>query len=345
MFDIIIVTYNAKDKLKKCIRSIERHTKKSKYELTVVDNNSTDGTLAYLKKQDGRLQIIRNKVNGGFSYAANIGLKKTRNDFIALIDDDIEVTKGWLDGLYSRMKGNKKIGIVGGKIVFPDNRIFSADFSVRGNARFGFEEVDKGQRNYAKECDAIPGPCWLIRRRILENVGYFDESFFPCQYEDIDYCIRTRLAGYKIIYNGRVKIVHHHLYRSRKMMRRNSSLFYKKWKKMLEGFPLSDCCPEDKLREKGIEYYKKRDYSKSIGYFSKAQLIDERFVEPYYMAVGLYKKGFYKEGINWLKKTLSMYPSEHLFSRSARYHLWLTYKRIGLYVDAAREATRILEYA
>lgn len=75
--DIIIVTYSAKDKLKKCIQSLRRHTRTFEYQLAVVNNNSTDGTSKFLKKYNGKINIINNERNFGFSKAANIGIKNT----------------------------------------------------------------------------------------------------------------------------------------------------------------------------------------------------------------------------------------------------------------------------
>ena len=92
--DIIIVTHNAKRLLKNCILSIRKHTQNVDYLITVVDNNSKDGTVNFLKKQRD-VNLIRNYKNLGFSAAANIGIKETHNNLIACLDDDVEVTKGW----------------------------------------------------------------------------------------------------------------------------------------------------------------------------------------------------------------------------------------------------------
>ena len=204
MFDMIIVTYNAKDKLKQCLESVEKHTNGMSYLLTIVNNHSTDGAFEFLKnyKKDN-VQIINAKKNLGFCGGTNLALKNTANKFIVLLDDDAEVTKKWLDRLYKQIKDKPKVGIVGCKIVFPDNKIHSADYRVKPLQLVGAGEIDKGQRDYIRECDAVVGACWLMRRELIKKVGYFDKRFFPCQHEDIDYCLRTRLAGYKIIYNGK----------------------------------------------------------------------------------------------------------------------------------------------
>ncbi len=128
MVDIIIVTYNAKNKLRRCINSVKKHTKE--YLLTVVDNCSRDGTSQYLKRLKN-VNVIRAKKNLGFSAGANLGLKKTNNEFVVLLDDDTEVTENWLIGLSNHIKNKPKVGIVGCKIIFPDNTIHAADYRVK----------------------------------------------------------------------------------------------------------------------------------------------------------------------------------------------------------------------
>jgi len=240
MLDIIVVTYNAKNKLKRCLESIERHAGNISHWLTIVDNASNDGTTDYLNKKynkDRHVNIIHTKKNVGFSGAANIALKATRNKFVALIDDDAEVTKNCLEQLYKQIRNNPDVGIIGPKVLFPNKRICAAGTLIWGriDMNIGSKEIDSGQRDYTKEVDALIGPCWIIRREIIRKVGYLDEQFFPCQWEDFDYCIRTRLAGYKIIYHGKAALIHHNLFRSSNAD--NQERFIRKWPD-LSMFPL-----------------------------------------------------------------------------------------------------------
>ena len=242
MIDIIIVTYNAEKKLRRCLKSIEKNTRDIDYCLTILDNASTDKTGVYLKKYSKTvdkklLRIIRSSKNLGFSGGANKAIKITKNKFIALIDDDAEVTKGWLSGLYSKIIGQNSVGIVGPKLLTPDGRIAGAGMFIwdRIILQIGLGEKDTGQRNYIRDVDCLAGPCWLIRREIFEKIGYFDERFFPSQYEDIDYCVRARLAGYRIIYDGTSSLTHHNLLRGSTNINRKK--FFKKWPD-LSMFPI-----------------------------------------------------------------------------------------------------------
>lgn len=239
MIDIIVVTRNAKEKLKACLSSIKKYTTTVPYKLTVINNNSSDGTKAFLDRyHEWKLRIFHSRKNLGFSGAANIALKKTQSNFIALLDDDVRVTKNWLEGLYGEIKKSPSVGIVGPKVVYPDKKIFSAGIFIWKHIIFniGSGYPDRGERDYVGPVDGLNGACWLIRRKLIGKVGYFDKRFFPCQWEDVDYCIRTRLAGYKIIYNGKVTVVHHSLLRT--LGRNNRIKFIKKWPD-LSMFPMA----------------------------------------------------------------------------------------------------------
>lgn len=343
MIDIIVVTYNAKNKLKRCLESIEKYTKSIRYLLTVVNNNSTDGTPQFLKNyRQKKIKIINNNENFGFSGAANIALNNTSNKFIVFLDDDAEVTKGWLYKLYKEIKNKPKVGIIGCKIVSSDNRIFCADYRIRSLSLVGSGEIDKGQRDYIKECDSVAGTCWLMKTDLIKKVGYFDEKFSPSQHEDIDYCLRTRLAGYKIIYNGKIKIIHHHLFRDggRKLNERNWRRFLKKWKNLLHKFPLKDSHPVDKYILRGKNYLKKKRYKQALVEFKEAESFDKRFSEPLYMGMALKGLKKFDEAIIEFKKVLRVDPSNF----SAHYELALIYRKIGLTKEARREAISVIKY-
>lgn len=343
MFDIIIVTYNAKDKLKRCLIALEKHTKSLGYLLTVINNNSTDGTPLFLKnyqQKNRNVNIINTDKNLGFSGGANIGLKNTFNEFIVLLDDDAEATKGWLSGLYKHIRNKPEIGIVGCRIVFPNNRIHSADYRVTPRPLVGTGEIDRGQRDYVKECDALIGSCWLMRRELIKNIGYFDERFFPCRHEDVDYCLRTRLAGYKIVYNGDVRIIHHNLFRDggRKQNIKNQQRFLKKWKNLFNRFPLKSSHPVDKYIARGIKCLKEKKFKLSLIEFKKAESFDKRFSEPLYMGIALKSMGKYNDAIQQFKKVLTLNPSNSL----AHFYMGIALKKIGNYRRAVQKFKKVI---
>ena len=328
--DIIVVTYNAKDKLKACLASIRRHTKRTAYILTVVDNHSTDGTYGFLKSLGGNINVVRTAVNKGFSYAANIGLRNTDAEYVALIDDDIEVTPGWLEGLCRHMRRRGDAGIVTGKIVFPNNRIFCAGFFLKKMTSLGLLEKDRGQYNTVRDCDAFAGPCWLIRRSLIRKIGYLDEKYSPCQYEDIDYCLRTRQAGHKIIYDGRIKIVHHNEFRTQGIEKVNKRRFRHTWRNVLRNLPFRDSAPENKLVEKGMSFLNKGDGVRALRCFALAEKRYNLPIGPYYMAQCLYKAGRWAKAKDEFEKALDTYEPNSYLHKDTVYHLLILYKKLGL---------------
>jgi len=339
MFDVIIVTHNARDKLSRCLASIKTHTRNCL--VTVFDNCSGDGTRPYLKSLKGINYIFSDR-NLGFCGGVNLALRKTRSRFIALLDDDAEVTDGWLDGLYGQMKRRPSVGIVGCKIVFFDNRIMAADYRVKPLYLAGAGETDRGQRDYIKECEGLVGTCWLMRRAVIRKVGYFDERFFPSQHEDVDYCLRARLAGYKILYNGKVKVIHHHLFRDggQRHNAANWRRFLKKWSAGLDKFPLKDSHPVDRCMAKGEYYLKIKKPERAFREFRKLTQYGRGFREPFCEGVSLLHMGEYNEAIRGFEEVLRLNPLD----TAAHYYLGLAFNKIGRHKEAKRLSAKAVPH-
>lgn len=348
MFDIIIVTYNAKDRLRQCINSVRKFTKGHDYQITVIDNGSRDGTRRFLRLQKD-LNVIYNKSNLGLSKALNLAIKRTENDFIVRLDDDMRVTKGWLMELYQQIKDNPKAGIVGCKVVLPNNRIFSADYWPRSLHAVVSGEIDRGQRDYIRECDVLNGACYLMRRELIQTVGYFYEGFFPCRAEDLDYCYRTRLAGYRIIYNGKVKAIHPLFARKRKEFMKNMQKFLKRWGKAFQKFPLKDSHPVDRYMADGIDYLLKRRFSQALTEFKKAESFDKRFLNPLYIYMGIASEGIgqYHNAVKYFKNAIMHFEkvsSITYFRALPHFRLAFLYKNMGLVKVAQKEVRTALNY-
>ena len=315
--DILIVTYNAKKSLAQCLESVFRYTSGVPYRLTVVDNASADDTAAYLLKcYPKQCRLIRAKRNLGFSGGANLVIRKTQNPWVVFLDDDVEVTPGWLEKLHRRAAVDPKTGIVGPKVLFPDNRIFCAEFSINPFRSAGWGEADRGQRDYFKEVDALPGPCWLMPRRVIEEIGDFDTRFFPCQYEDIDYCLRLRLAGYKVLYDGTIKIIHHNLLRAgRPEYLRNEIKFHRKWGRTLERFPLCPTDADDRLLALGAKLLRKEVFFKSTPYFGPLAKANANFPEAVYRGIAYLSRGQRKKAADEFRSALGLMGSVRYFPK------------------------------
>lgn len=182
----------------RCIESIFRHTKEP-YEFIFVDNGSEDGTSEYLGTFEGAT-IIFNSSNRGFSAGVNQGLAAAKGDYILLLNNDTVVTPNWLKELLGCFERDPDIGIAG-----PVSYRIPAFQRVPDDGPASLQELDA----YAirrKEMfsgrgvhsDKLTGYCMLISRQVVERIGGFDERFYPGNYEDDDFSIRARIAGYKL---------------------------------------------------------------------------------------------------------------------------------------------------
>ncbi len=335
--DILIVTYNARSSLVQCLESVFKHTRNVPYRLTVVDNASHDGTAEYLKKHYPlKCHLIQSGRNLGFSGAANLAIRNTANPWTVFLDDDVVVTPGWLEKLHRRAAATAKVGIVGPKVLFPDNRIFCAEFSINPFRSAGWGEKDLGQRDYFKEVDALPGPCWLMPRPVLQEVGDFDERFFPCQYEDIDYCLRVRLAGYKVLYDGRIKIIHHNLLRAeRPEYLKNEMKFRNKWGKTLDRFPLAPTDADDKLLALGARLFRREIFFKAKPYFGPLAKANANFPETVYRGIAYRGLGKKRNAVREFRTALGLMGSGRYFPKDTiatglYYALSVYFRRLGL---------------
>lgn len=204
---IIIPVCNGLELTKKCIESIKRHTHEQ-YEIIIIDNNSTDGTPEYLKGIND-IKIISNIVNQGFAKSCNQGIKIASGDNILLLNNDIIVTKNWLANMIKILYSDGKTAMVGpvsnnvsGYQQIPVNyRNFSGNNITDGDIE-KINEFAAGRSDKYGDCfktvRRLVGFCLLIKKSVLNDIGYFDERFGLGNYEDDDLCYRAFLKGYNL---------------------------------------------------------------------------------------------------------------------------------------------------
>lgn len=207
---VIILNWNKKDLLAKCLETLKDKTDYDNYRVVVVDNGSKDGSAERVKRNFSWVELIENKENLGWSRGNNIGIKYALKnhdpEMILLLNNDIEIIqKEWLKKLV-RVCSKADVGIASCKLLYPDGRIQNA------GTRVDF----RGIRNYKSEgfkedvyLDAVFGACFLIKREVIEKIGLPDEFYSPFLLEETDYCFRTREIGYKIVYTPKVMLIHH----------------------------------------------------------------------------------------------------------------------------------------
>jgi GT2 family glycosyltransferase len=175
---IIIPSYNGKELVQSCVESIRKHTKEP-YEIIVVDNGSEDRTIEYCL--DEKITFVSLPMNVGFPGACNIGMKVASGDALLLLNNDVVVTENWLSNMLKCLCSSREIGIVG-----------PCTNEVSGN----------------QQVERLVGFCFLIKRELVERIGYLDEQFAPGYYEDDDYCHRAKQAGYELRIAGDVLVYH-----------------------------------------------------------------------------------------------------------------------------------------
>lgn len=241
---IIILNYKSKGLLKQCLKGIVLSQPKIEYEIIVVDNNSGDGSLAmtknlltkeYFSKQEKLIgqeieippyKTIQSPVNGGFSAGNNIGIKASVGEYFMILNPDIAIVPGVIEKMVEYMEKNPKAGIIGPKLLNPDQTVqYSCRRfpnylvplfrrSIVGRLPFAKKMVDSYlmidfDHQKTVEVDWLFGACLLIRRSASEKIGLLDERYFM-YFEDMDYCRRFWENGYKIIYLADVEIIHYH---------------------------------------------------------------------------------------------------------------------------------------
>lgn len=220
----IIVNYNAGELLRSCIDSVLNCP--LEIEIIVVDNASTDGSLDALFGLPC-VRIIKNTTNVGFAAACNIGARAASAPFLLFLNPDCSFNPGALAGLLNSMADDDRVGMVGGLLTNSDGteqaggrravptpwRSFSHAFGMsRFSDRwprlfFDFHLHKQPLPDHNIEVEAISGACMMIRREAMQDVGEWDEGYF-LHCEDLDWCMRFRQKGWKILFVPSAQITH-----------------------------------------------------------------------------------------------------------------------------------------
>lgn len=239
---IILLTHNRADLTYDCLETVLAHSDRP-YELIIIDNGSRDETGALLDRLAG-IGLVRNTENRGFAAGCNQGAELARGKYLLFLNNDTQVTPGWLSGLVDLMDSTPSCGAVGAKLVRPDGSLQEAG-SILGpfGEAIGYGRGDhplKPEYSYVREVDFCSGACLLVRKELFQALGGFDERFSPAYYEDCDLCLGLAHRGYKVLYHPGVTVFHHEYAgsgngaRARRYMAQNRELLFRKWKPVLE---------------------------------------------------------------------------------------------------------------
>lgn len=220
MVSLIIPTRDGYQVLKRCVESIRRKTDYLNYELIIVDNQSAEPeTLDYLKslERQGIARILHYDAPFNYSAINNFAVSEARGEVVGLLNNDLEViSKGWLTEMV-RHAIRPEIGAVGAKLYYPTNRIQHAGVAlgiggVAGHLHHGYfrEQLGySGRLVLVQDFSAVTAACLLVRKAVYEEVGGLDEENLAIAYNDIDFCLKVREAGYRNLWTPFAELYHH----------------------------------------------------------------------------------------------------------------------------------------
>ena len=237
---IVIVSYNTRELLRNCLSSVYQKVKKIEFEVTVVDNGSSDNSAEMIRHEFPQVKLIENRENLGFARANNQAIKQGRARYFLLFNPDSGFRSGSSHKMIEFMDHHPEVGILGCKILNPDGTIqpSNSDFpnlfteflrafqlkrlipaaalrekigkkwsGMLGSTLKEYFRVYWDSRR-VREVDWVSGACLLARRKAVEDVGLLDESFFM-YYEDADWCYRMQRKDWKIFYFPFFEVVHY----------------------------------------------------------------------------------------------------------------------------------------
>lgn len=248
LVSIIIPSRDNVAKLKPCIDSIENKSTYKNYEIIIVDNNSqNDVTKSYLASLKHKLFSYDKPFN--FSRIANFAVTKANGEHVIFLNDDTKViSPDWIERMLEHSE-KPQVGVVGVKLLHADDTVQHAGMligvgTMTAHAFEGFPRDHVGHNGLLQavhECSSVTGACMMIKRRLFEEIGGFDEHY-AYAYTDADLCLRLREKGYSIIYTPYAELYHYeHTTRPYTIHVEETRYFIKHWKDLLlEGDPYYD---------------------------------------------------------------------------------------------------------
>jgi GT2 family glycosyltransferase len=261
---IIIPIYNQLEVTMACLESLVRHAGTTLFEVIVIDDNSDAHVRETLSLIRG-LRLFSNESNQGFVLNCNRGAAEARGRYVLFLNNDTEVTAGWLEAMLGTFTRFTDAGLVGAKLVYPDGRlqeaggILWADGSAwnYGNG----DDPTKPEYNYVRRTDYCSGACIMLRRQLFAQLGGFDERFIPAYCEDSDLAFQVRAAGYQVYYQPHAVVIHHEGKSNgtstadgiKKYQTTNSAKLFEKWRDVLASEHRPNAVDVFRARERSLD--------------------------------------------------------------------------------------------
>lgn len=218
---IVIVNWNTRELLGRCLDSIAAHPPNAAYEIWVVDNASSDDSVPFIQNHHPGVRLIANDRNLGFATANNQAIRKSSGRYVLLLNSDTEVEAGALTLLVEHLDEHPDTGAVGSTLLNPDrslqvscypfptlSREFWRLFHLDSLHPYGVYDMSAWDTTSPREVEVIQGACLALRRSALDQTGLLDEDFFMYT-EEVDLCYRLHRAGWRLIWVPAARVLHY----------------------------------------------------------------------------------------------------------------------------------------
>lgn len=215
---IVILTHNNLKYTQECLEALEATTEG--HQIVIVDNASSDGTPQYLQdleEQKAHVRVILNRRNVGFAAGCNQGVAASRNGTICLLNNDTVPMEGWLDSMLEVLEPG--VGAVGSKLMLPDTTLqhCGIEFQYQTDPQPHFwpyhrylkEPEDLPEANLLEEVPGVTAACLLTTKKVWDRVGGMDEGYIVANFEDVDFNLAVRDAGFKVLYQPASRLTHY----------------------------------------------------------------------------------------------------------------------------------------
>jgi len=206
IFNKALYTYNCLLTVRDCDVDVPK-------EIIIVNNASTDESAALLTQLRGGVTVIRNAENTGFVQACRRGADMASGEFILFLNNDTQVSEGWIANMLKIMDKDSSVGITGSKLIYPNGKLQEAGGIIFNDAsgwNYGrMQDPTDPRFNKNRPVDYCSGASLMIRKSLWQHIGGFDLRYAPAYYEDTDLCFAARQAGFKVMYCADSQVIHH----------------------------------------------------------------------------------------------------------------------------------------
>ncbi|MDT8321479.1 MAG: glycosyltransferase [Xanthomonadales bacterium] len=253
---IVIPVYNKWVYTAACLRSLAETRSAASFEVIVVDDQSSDETADRLGTIEGLVRV-RNEQNAGFIASCNRGAELARGRYLVLLNNDTQVTDGWLDALIATFGRHPDTGLAGARLIYPDGSLQEDGGIVfRDGSGWNYGKGDLADRPeylYTREADYCSGACIMLETRLFRELGGFDDRYTPAYYEDTDLAFRVREHGLTVRVQPAATIIHHEGVSSgtdiasgtKRYQAVNQKTFLERWQDVLQQHPAPISDPSD----------------------------------------------------------------------------------------------------